>query len=187
MTDSIDELLQYLGHLNTGTIQWELKKYQAIREWAMAKIGIDYRVGDRVVIAESIPTGNGWAAYEEALTIDTTGVVEEIDFSPHHGSWYALVVLDYAWQVSPPGDSPESRAQFRQEREGNWTVPEPPDPIPAVPIWGEDYRGLCANPDCAICGRPGRPCGEWMGMAGASWCPRCGWALRYHPKEIPND
>lgn len=58
-----------------------------------------------------------------------------------------------------------------------------PDPLPAVPVWGEDHRGLCASPDRAVCSRPGRVCEEWMGQDDARWCPRCGWALRFHPKE----
>lgn len=94
---------------------------------------------------------------------------------PVHGHWVWRPV------VSP------TEAQFRQEREGNWTVPKPPDPLPTVPVRGEDYSPGCGQPNCP-CERAAVPCKEWMGHDGDGnpdprWCPRCGWAFRYHPKE----
>jgi hypothetical protein len=57
-----------------------------------------------------------------------------------------------------------------------------PDPIPDDPEWGVDCGVGCSNVNCIPC-RPDRtPCQEWMGLGNDPWCPRCGWALRYHPE-----
>jgi hypothetical protein len=57
-------------------------------------------------------------------------------------------------------------------------------PIPAVRVvMGEDYGPGCGRPTCP-CQAPGTPCDEWMGIPETGqWCPRCGWARRYHPNS----
>jgi hypothetical protein len=55
----------------------------------------------------------------------------------------------------------------------------------------------CSNPACS-CGRPGKPCHEWMGYYPRwgrydpkdkdtmpfRWCPRCGWERSDHKPLI---
>lgn len=47
---------------------------------------------------------------------------------------------------------------------------------------GVDYVAtVCGRPECS-CSKPGRPCEEFLRLAEtAPWCPRCGWARRWHP------
>lgn len=133
---TVDDVCAALNAIDQGALRWQMKKLRAVREWALRRINIDYREGDRVVICHDIPTDNGWYAYREALAEGATGVVTEIDFNPFSddglGAWHATVVLDRAWQVgelhdgvtkrwwkgrvadTPPGMEPPGR--FDQQR-----------------------------------------------------------------------
>jgi hypothetical protein len=101
---TIDEIAAALRAIDMAALRWEVAKAHAIREWALHHVGVDYHIGDRVVIVTEIPTANGWYAYRESLVQGATGVVDDIDFNPYadngRGAWHASVALDRAWAVA---------------------------------------------------------------------------------------
>jgi hypothetical protein len=106
--DDLRDLLAWMGNLNTQDFQWQLKKLNAMRSWAMEKAGIDFEVGDAVVIAPGFVvrsrnadnSPNGWWGYRECLNEGATGVAHDIDFSPHINTWVVDFKLDREWSIS---------------------------------------------------------------------------------------
>lgn len=111
MSSAMDELLAFLKGFDRQKLDYEYRKFQAIREWAFEQIGIDYAEGDRVRIKQgyklkqffSDGTPNGWWPYREALAPGATATVNKIDFNASHRYWYAEIVLDREWAVDERG------------------------------------------------------------------------------------
>ena len=99
----LDDLLKAL-QIPTGNadLKYELETLQAIRQWAIDQLGLDYEEGDRVMIIHPRPSqvGGGWAHWSEALEIGQTGIAGELKFDKRKGEWYLIVGMDRAWSVS---------------------------------------------------------------------------------------
>jgi hypothetical protein len=91
-----------LRSLNLRDLDYELRKYQGIRDWAIRSLNLGYDVGDRVQIISPVPgrSEDGWKAYAECLRVGATGVVSRIEFNLHHGSWDAMFTPDVEWATS---------------------------------------------------------------------------------------
>lgn len=185
----LDQMVTFIDSVNLSDAKHELAKLTAIKAWAIAQLGIDYEVGDRVVITEEIPTDNGWRPYRESLAIGQTGVVTDIDFSRH--SWYACVALESAWSVTethgevkrywkgraedtPEGFEPPSKYEQKRYPDGKrkvfmldvcWVRCAPVEcPVHGVVEWcGQAQLKDC--PNLAACERHGR---EWA-LAPLTW------------------
>lgn len=104
MPDTLNETLEMLSY--------ELRKYQAIRKWALAQCGADFTTGDRVRIKDgyAVPerfadgTYHGWWHKRECLAPGALATVREIDFNEYYGYWYATIMLDREWSVNETGD-----------------------------------------------------------------------------------
>lgn len=96
----LTELVAAVDRLSTQEVRSELETLVAIRDWAVASLGLDYGVGDRVQIATEINTENGWRGYHEAFAIGATGRVTAIHFNTSCKAWQAMFVLDREWSVS---------------------------------------------------------------------------------------
>lgn len=116
-------VLEAVARIDKQAIEWELKKLHGIRAWALANLGVDYEVGDRVVLKRSFGhvKDHGWYGYREALKEGATAVVKKIDFVPafgrdHPARWIVEVVLDREWYVSDsPKDNPKRYWSGRAE------------------------------------------------------------------------
>lgn len=100
-----EEALEMLASIDTQTIQSELEKLRAIREWAVRQAwawGPIYE-GTRVALYR-VPTNNGWAPFAEALADGALATVKSVDFNRFsaggRGLWHADVVLDREWSYS---------------------------------------------------------------------------------------
>lgn len=101
--------VEHLKMLDLQGLKSEIEDLLAIREWALANLGIDYATGDRVQIVSPKPsqTGGGWACYAEALAVGQTGVAGEISFSRFARSgWYVLVGMDRSWSTHEDRNGP---------------------------------------------------------------------------------
>lgn len=100
-----------LKSLNLQQLQAEIDTLHAIRDWAMAQLGIDYEPGDRVVIDSDRPSelGGGWHHYREALAPGQTGIAGEISFNTHSKRWQVLVGMDRSWSVHDEDFGPARR------------------------------------------------------------------------------
>lgn len=113
---NISDLITWLDKLNVQEFRYELRKLQAIREWALEQAGIDYEEGSKVRITDGhAVTGhhrdgsaNGWWHYRECLAGGALGTVTGIDFSPLHKAWYAYFRPDREWAII------ETRGQMRR-------------------------------------------------------------------------
>lgn len=129
----LDGLLGWLDELNLQDVQAEARKLQAIREWALGSIGVDYGAGDKVVIRDgftvSLERSPGWWPSRECLAPGALASVRKIDFSPWHKTWYAEIVLGLEWAVSElPGHSGCSAYLKRWWRGSAATTPEGYEP-----------------------------------------------------------
>jgi len=107
----VESALDALGTIKIDKISEEIAELRAIATWARVKAGIDYEVGDRVVIVSHEPFGrasaernrdgshNGWYRYRESLAVGQTGIVQRVYFSEHRSEWVTVVGLDRAWSV----------------------------------------------------------------------------------------
>jgi len=121
-----DDLLEWVAAApRESDVRWEVQKLHAIKDWALARLGINYKIGDRVSIKAGyeVPqhfadgTAHGWWPYHECLVPGATAIVKDIDFNAVHGYWYADIVLDreFAWNDylkahnwhGPIGETPE--------------------------------------------------------------------------------
>jgi len=95
-------VIDTLVALDMRALKHELDNLRAIRDWAIANLGLDYTAGDRVVIDSVKPSrvGGGWTAYAEALVIGQTGVAGEIKFNAARWTWQVTVTMDRAWATS---------------------------------------------------------------------------------------
>lgn len=97
-----DELLTMVDGIDGQAVAYEHRKLLAIREWALGRIGIDYRTGDRVRIKDDYEVHerfadghhNGWWPYRDCLVPGALATAGEIDFNAVHGYWYADITLD---------------------------------------------------------------------------------------------
>lgn len=103
MTNILDDTLAHLEALDHTKLKYEIRRLQAVYSWALERCGVDYRTGDRVVIAADFPRNNGWAAYREALARGATATVREIEFNEYSKAWQATIVLDREWSVGREG------------------------------------------------------------------------------------
>jgi hypothetical protein len=109
----LDEALAALAKINQQGLRAEIDNLRAIKTWALAQLGVDFKPGDRVVITSHEPstTGGGWHHYREALAPGQTGIAGEITFNAHANRWQCLVGMDRSWSVHerqtfPPAADP---------------------------------------------------------------------------------
>lgn len=104
---ALQDTLTALEALNLQNLRSELDTLEAIRDWAMDQIGVDYKVGDRVTITDAAPSEvdrtNGWYAYREALAPGQGGTVADIIFNRHSKQWVTCVAMDRTWSVHEHG------------------------------------------------------------------------------------
>lgn len=114
---ALTEVLDTLRKINYSDLDYEIRKLEGIREWAMAQLGIDYAVGDRVRIKDGyeveryLSNGdqNGWWIYRECLVGGALATVREIDYNLPHRYWYATIQLDREWSVHDDTRTPTVR------------------------------------------------------------------------------
>lgn len=100
------DLLTALTPAGVTALQRELQQLRAIRGWALSQ-ACTFAVGDTVAIADGYTVKpGGWWPYREAITPGARATVLEIDFSTHHGAWYASIRLEREWSV---GEYPLNR------------------------------------------------------------------------------
>jgi hypothetical protein len=94
---TLDELVS----LDLRELKAEVKKLRDIEAWALANLGVDYTVGDRIEIVNEKPSRSqdGWKAYAEALAVGQVGVAGDIHFNGYAKSWYVLVLMDRSWST----------------------------------------------------------------------------------------
>ncbi|MFI5814919.1 hypothetical protein ACIA7S_28670 [Streptomyces sp. NPDC051643] len=126
MTDLRDTLTA-LASLDLRSLRNELDRLVAIREWAMDQIGVDYKVGDRVIITDlnvsRVDPTHGWYPYREALALGQGGTVEEITFNTHSKRWVTCVAMTHTWSVHEQGWG----LNTKQVRYWNGPADETPD------------------------------------------------------------
>lgn len=134
---TVDQVLEFIKRVDSQSIAWEMKKLRSIRDWAMKQIGVDYVVGDRVVIVRKLVSDtdrfHGWHSYREALAPGATAEVVEIDFSPpfdkdHVGGWTTTVRLDREWSVHSAPKSGQVRRYWNGSADETPEGMEPPSP-----------------------------------------------------------
>lgn len=101
---TVEALVDHLGRVDFQSILYQARRSQAIREWALSNLGIDYGIGDRVEIvndfAAQLTLGHGWYGSREALHQGATALVQDIDINPRSMTWYAEIILDREWTTS---------------------------------------------------------------------------------------
>lgn len=119
---TVDEILDALAAVDPQKLRSEIEKLRAVQAWARQQIGIDYAIGDRVVIASAKPSevGGGWHHYREALAPGQSGIARTIEFSAYHKRWLAYVAMDRTWSVG-------EMAGGRTRRTWNGPVAEMPE------------------------------------------------------------
>lgn len=100
--DSFNSALDALRSLDFHSLEYELQRYQGIRDWAIKSLDLGYGVDDRVQIVSPIPglSKDGWRPYAECLGVGSTGVVKRIEFSLSGKRWVADFVPDHEWATS---------------------------------------------------------------------------------------
>lgn len=97
---SAEEVLAVVGNINTSAIRSDLERLRAVEDWALRHIGIDYSVGDEVVILTDLCTKpDGWWPYREALAAGQKAQVTSIGFNRFGDCWQAHIVLDDEWSI----------------------------------------------------------------------------------------
>lgn len=99
---TIADLVEAVTLIDTQAIAYQARKMDGIRVWALACLGVDYEVGDRVVVTRALFTdpSDGRHPYREAATEGAYAVVRGIDFNTHHSCWQADIELEREWSVS---------------------------------------------------------------------------------------
>ena len=111
---NLADLIAWLDKLNIQDLRYELKKLQALREWAFDQAGIDYAEGDKVrissdyVVAYRLKDGfpNGRWHYRECLAGGASGTAVRIDFSPYAKAWCTDFRPDREWETSMRATGP---------------------------------------------------------------------------------
>ena len=101
------DLIDQIAKFNAAhEIRFEIQKLRGIKAWALKRLDVNYRVGDRVVLRYDLFTGpdDDRRHYSEAASKGATARVVEIDFNSMHDYWYAAIVLDQEWSTMPNGD-----------------------------------------------------------------------------------
>jgi len=102
MTD-LRHTLDALNALDLQRVRYELETLEAIRDWAMQQLHIDYRPGDRIVIVDDRPSSvgreHGWYTYREALAPGQTGTAGPIRFNTASKTWNVEVCMSRTWTV----------------------------------------------------------------------------------------
>ncbi|MGR3875749.1 hypothetical protein ACUXZZ_45270 (plasmid) [Streptomyces graminifolii] len=123
LRDTVDALSQ----VSIQNLRNELDDLEAIREWAMEQLDVDYRPGDRVTINAHISSladaASGWYAYREALAPGQEGTAGDIQYDRCRKRWYVLVGMDRTWSVHERGWGPNTT----QIRFWNGPAAETPD------------------------------------------------------------
>jgi hypothetical protein len=94
-------ILEDLVALDLAGLKREHEYLTAVRDWAVANLGIDYETGDRVEIVSEKPSlsTDGWKIYAEALAVGQTGIAGEIAFNSYGNRWDVLVGMDRSWST----------------------------------------------------------------------------------------
>lgn len=102
---SASPILDDLVALDVRQLKAEFDQLQAIREWALDNLGLDYVAGDRVEICHPRPSQStdGWKCYAEALAVGQTGIAGEISFNSHAKAWCVLIGMDRTWSTHEQG------------------------------------------------------------------------------------
>jgi hypothetical protein len=110
MNTEVDKLFELLAAMNVYTAIREVSELEAIKEWAIDSLGLDYSAGDRVRICSDRPweiandsNYNGWHFYRNSLTRGQEGIAGEITYNSYKRSWYTLVSFDRARSDSADG------------------------------------------------------------------------------------
>jgi hypothetical protein len=130
----VDQLKE-IQQLNTAGMSYEIRKLEAIRDWALSRLDVDYKPGDRIVLTRDLfaDPDDGRSHYAEAAHEGATATVHDIDFNAVHNYWYAEITLDVEWSASdtwgtgdivrhwhgPVADTPEGMnppSEYDQER-----------------------------------------------------------------------
>jgi hypothetical protein len=101
--NTLRDAVTALAAINTQQLRADLDNLEAIRDWAMDQLGVDYKPGDRVTIISDEPSNvsrdSGWWHYREALAPGQTGIAEDITFNAHTKRWGLFVAMDRTWSV----------------------------------------------------------------------------------------
>ena len=128
---TLRDTLTTLAGLNHQALRHELDTLEAVRDWAMEQLGVDYRIGDTVVITDDTPSGvprdNGWYPYREALAPGRTGTVRDITFSTTRKRWYADVAMTHTWSVHERDHHGRDGLTHTHTRYWNGPADETPD------------------------------------------------------------
>jgi hypothetical protein len=109
-TNKVDkalDLIDQIAKFNAAhEIRYEIAKLRKIREWALSRLDVQYRVGDRVRLRYDLFNGENddRQAYSECATEGATARVVEIDFHGVYDYWYAGIVFDEEWTIMPNHD-----------------------------------------------------------------------------------
>lgn len=99
-TKTVDDLLKFIGAVDTTSIRYQAEKLNAIRDWAVAQLPV--AVGDAVTLTRDLGTSpsHGWHHFREALTAGARATVVELDYSVIAKRWQVGIHLDRQWSVS---------------------------------------------------------------------------------------
>lgn len=104
----LDKVLELLGAINITPTLREYDELQAIKEWALESLGLDYGPGDSVVICSDTPwdisneKGCGWRDYQEFLQRGKRGLAGKIYFDTYHKKWatsFITGVKEYSFHM----------------------------------------------------------------------------------------
>jgi hypothetical protein len=101
------DLIDQIAKFNAAhEIRYEIAKLRKIREWALSRLDVQYRVGDRVRLRYDLfnSENDDRQMYSECATEGATARVVEIDFHAVHAYWYAGIVFDEEWSTLPNRD-----------------------------------------------------------------------------------
>lgn len=108
MKTEIDKIFDFLGAVNLSPAIREISELEAIKEWAIDSLGLDYAPGDRVRICSEVPwetadeRNSGWYPYRYSLTRGREGIAGDIKFSAYHKKWGLNVGLDRCMSITDP-------------------------------------------------------------------------------------
>jgi hypothetical protein len=97
MSVEIDKMFEFLGAVNLNPAIREYAELEAIKEWAIDSLGLNYTSGDQVVICSNVPfdiamerESSGWNGYKAELQRGKRGRAGEIRFNTYHKQWNVL-------------------------------------------------------------------------------------------------
>ena len=133
MTTGLLKMLEVIKEVGSSGAEYEIKKLEAIRAWALENCGVDFAEGDTVCIKDGYAVlehfsdghPNGWWPNRECLIPGATALVKSIDFNSYWRYWYADIVLDREWSVHP---SLRGEGERRYWRGSALDTPEGMDP-----------------------------------------------------------